>query len=334
VEVRFITVSDAFFERIGIDFDVSVDNNNDQYIVSEQNQQTNPPGTVDPLTDSMGLGTFSGNHISGVTVGRDPTGVRTSDYRIPIRQSSFAAATVPALAGLGATNLGGTNFGIAFLNDIDVYLLLEAVQGDQRSNTMQAPKVMLFNGQTATVTVQDLVPFVTDVTPVVSAGAVTFDPTVTSIPNGTRLTVQAVVSSDRRFVRLTVIPLIQTVQAINQVRTLNVQGAAGGAGAFGGGSTATATIQLPTVSQVTVLTTVSVPDGGTVLLGGLKAHQEARNEYGTPVLSKIPYLNRLFKNQATARVTSSLMLLVSPRIVILEEEEEDLGVSTPSKTIR
>jgi len=199
---------------------------------------------------------------------------------------------------------------------------------------MQAPKVMLFNGQTATVTVQDLVPFVTDVTPVVSAGAVTFDPTVTSIPNGTRLTVQAVVSSDRRFVRLTVIPLIQTVQAINQVRTLNVQGAAGGAGAFGGGSTATATIQLPTVSQVTVLTTVSVPDGGTVLLGGLKAHQEARNEYGTPVLSKIPYLNRLFKNQATARVTSSLMLLVSPRIVILEEEEEDLGVSTPSKTIR
>jgi type II secretory pathway component GspD/PulD (secretin) len=179
-----------------------------------------------------------------------------------------------------------------------------------------------------------LVPFVTDVTPVVSAGAVTFDPTVTSIPNGTRLTVQAVVSSDRRFVRLTVVPLIQTVEAINNVRTLNVQGAAGGAGAFGGGSTATATIQLPTVSQVTVLTTVSVPDGGTVLLGGLKAHSEARNEYGTPVLSKIPYLNRLFKNQATARVTSSLMLLVSPRIVILEEEEEDLGVSTPSKTIR
>ncbi|MBX9656424.1 type II and III secretion system protein, partial [bacterium] len=94
------------------------------------------------------------------------------------------------------------------------------------------------------------------------------------------------------------------------------------------------TIQLPTVSQVTVLTTVSVPDGGTVLLGGLKSHSEARNEYGTPVLSKIPYLNRLFKNQATARVTSSLMLMVSPRIVILEEEEEDLGVSTPSKTIR
>jgi general secretion pathway protein D len=335
VEVRFITVSDAFFERIGIDFDVSIDNNNDEYIRQEQAAQVSPVGV--PLQDANGLGVFDGNHVRGVTVGRNPVGTRTSNYNIPISQSSFAAATVPTLAGLGATNLGGTNFGIAFLNDIDVFLLLEAVQGDQRSNTLQAPKVMLFNGQSAFLTVRDLVPFVTDVTPVISAGAVTFDPTVTAVPNGTSLFVQAVVSADRRFVRLTIQPLLQTVEAIEDVRTVPVQGTAGGAGGViggGGSATATATIQLPVVSQVTVNTTVSVPDGGTVLLGGLKNHREARNEYGTPVLSKVPYINRLFKNQATARVTDSLMLLVSPRIIILEEEEEDLGVSTATQGIR
>jgi type II secretory pathway component GspD/PulD (secretin) len=63
-------------------------------------------------------------------------------------------------------------------------------------------------------------------------------------------------------------------------------------------------------------------------LGGLKAHNEQRIEYGTPVLSKIPYLNRLFKNVNSGRTSSSIMLMVTPRIVILEEEEAKLGAQT------
>jgi general secretion pathway protein D len=79
-----------------------------------------------------------------------------------------------------------------------------------------------------------------------------------------------------------------------------------------------------------VTTTVSVPDGGTVLMGGIKRMQEARNEFGVPVLSKIPYINRLFKNVGIARTTESLMLMVTPRIIIQEEEEMKLlGTKRP-----
>ena len=56
------------------------------------------------------------------------------------------------------------------------------------------------------------------------------------------------------------------------------------------------TVQLPTFSFTTVSTTVSVPDGGTVLLGGIKRLSEGRNEVGVPLLSKLPYVNRLFRN--------------------------------------
>jgi general secretion pathway protein D len=78
------------------------------------------------------------------------------------------------------------------------------------------------------------------------------------------------------------------------------------------------------------MTTVSVPDGGTVLMGGIKRMQEARNEFGVPVLSKIPYINRLFKNVGIARTTESLMLMVTPRIIIQEEEEMKLlGTKRP-----
>jgi general secretion pathway protein D len=86
------------------------------------------------------------------------------------------------------------------------------------------------------------------------------------------------------------------------------------------------TVQLPTFSFISVTTTVSVPDGGTVLLGGIKRLNEGRNEYGVPILNKIPYINRLFKNVGIGRETQSLMMMVTPRIIIPEEEEENIGI--------
>jgi len=89
------------------------------------------------------------------------------------------------------------------------------------------------------------------------------------------------------------------------------------------------TVQLPTFSFTTVTTTVSVPDGGTILLGGIKRLSEGRNEQGVPMLSKLPYINRLFKNVGIGRETQSLMMMVTPRIIIQEEEEDKLGLALP-----
>ena len=68
-------------------------------------------------------------------------------------------------------------------------------------------------------------------------------------------------------------------------------------------------------------TTVSVPDGGTILLGGIKRMQGGQLERGVPILNKLPYINRLFKNVATIKETQTLLLMVTPRIIIQEEEE-------------
>ncbi len=94
----------------------------------------------------------------------------------------------------------------------------------------------------------------------------------------------------------------------------------------GSGTVLQTTLQLPNVTTTTINTTVTVPDGGTVLLGGVKLLNEVRTEYGVPFLSKIPMIDRLFRNIGIARTTSSLMLMVTPRIMILEEEEEKLGI--------
>ena len=81
-------------------------------------------------------------------------------------------------------------------------------------NIMQAPTVTMFNGQSANVIDGATRPFVTSVTPVVGDFAVAHQPVITILPDGTSLNVQAVVSNDRRFVRMTLVPFFSQVKDV------------------------------------------------------------------------------------------------------------------------
>ena len=122
---------------------------------------------------------------------------------------------------------------------------------------------------------------------------------------------------------MTLSPFFQTVIGL---QSFPVPAAVGGGGLGGGATSITGLIQLPETTTTIITTTVTVPDGGTVLLGGVKRLREERKEFGVPLLSKTPWVNRLFRNVGIGRRTSSLMLMVTPRIIILEEEEDKLGI--------
>jgi hypothetical protein len=78
---------------------------------------------------------------------------------------------------------------------------------------------------------------------------------------------------------------------------------------------------LPAVS---LNTTVSVPDGGTAVVGGYSSLAEGRHEFGPPVLSNIPYGSRLFKNVGYGRQVRSVRVLLGVRVFSMREEEERL----------
>lgn len=363
IEVRFITVADEFFERIGVDFDFNV-----QDTIAGEEADLPPFGTPDSGAANNQGGNNQGGNNQGMTsnaftplnpaltpqdvwgnpsiVGlSDQNGNFTNDLDIGFRQGSFDLG-VPEFVNTDLS--AGASMGFAILSDIEAFFFINAAQGDSRSNIMFAPKVTLFNGQTASV--QDNVqrPFVTGFRPIVGVGSVGFEPIIQVIPDGVQMGVAAVVSADRRYVRLSVSPIFTT---ITDIETFSVPG--GSVGNFGGvnignqggnnqggnnqgqnnqgqnnqgGSAGSFTIQQPIVEFVTVQTTVSVPDGGTVLLGGVKRMQEGRNMAGVPILNKLPYVSRLFKNTGVGRNAESLMLMVTPRIIIQEEEEELLGI--------
>ena len=81
-------------------------------------------------------------------------------------------------------------------------------------------------------------------------------------------------------------------------------------------------IQQPETQITEVRTTVSVPDGGTLLLGGQTIAGELEREAGVPILSKIPFLKRLFTNRSMAKDESVLLILVKPTIIIQREQEQ------------
>src|SRR5262249_48543362 len=163
----------------------------------------------------------------------------------------------------------------------------------------------------------------------VQAGAqIFFTPNQQPFPLGVSLQVQPVVSADRRFVRINLQPTLTNLASTN-VPLIPVQipvpqlfeGPGSGTTSLGQPVIFQMFFQQPTLTQISLNTTVTIPDGGTVLLGGLKTLSEGRNEAGPPILSKIPYVNRLFKNVAYGRESQSLLIMVTPRIIINEEEE-------------
>jgi type II secretory pathway component GspD/PulD (secretin) len=70
-----------------------------------------------------------------------------------------------------------------------------------------------------------------------------------------------------------------------------------------------------------VRTTVTVPDGGSALLGSYSRLSEGRREYGVPVLGKIPYVSRGFRNVGYGRTVLRRSVRASVRIIDLREEE-------------
>ena len=374
IEVRFISLNDTFFERIGVDFDFNIQTGVNQplnmtAIPTQNNSSTSPfavgiPASPGGRSQTIGLDN-SGN--PGVALGpqqlqqpgqpgQPGQAQGRNFFSIPFRQNSFGAATVPQLPGLPDPASSAANFGFAILSDIEAYFLIQAAQGNTRSNVMQAPKVTLFNGQQAFVSDTRQRPFVTAVIPVVGDFSAAQQPVITVLNEGTAVNVQAVVSNDRRFVRLTLVPFFSQIGRVEEFQfegsrstrskssdeksgtDVELPGVNGLAGLTNGQASGRelelqsngTTIQLPEFLFTTVTTTVSVPDGGTVLLGGIKRLREGRNEFGVPILSKIPYINRLFKNVGLGRTTDSLMLMVTPRIIIQEEEEARLlGTAQP-----
>jgi hypothetical protein len=153
-------------------------------------------------------------------------------------------------------------------------------------------------------------------------GAVVLVPKTTPVETGPTLSLCGKVSADRKSVTLQVnysdtrvdgmVELIPVTTFITPV--------------FEGGSQGkpvpfTQFLQVPRVDTLMIeKADVMIPSGGHMVIPGPTRTQHVRNEFGPPVLSRIPYLSRMFKNVGITRTTMQTYLIVSPRVLEVSSE--------------
>jgi Flp pilus assembly secretin CpaC len=240
---------------------------------------------------------------------------------IPGSISSFS--TLPSL-----------NLAASIIDNWTLNLLITATQADRRTITVTAPRVTIFNGQTGYIAVQNQQNYVSSFNQTTASGGISGSSStgtnlqINTLSTGVVLGVTATVSADRRYVVMTLEPQLTTLEGLDTFTTSNSAGNSTANNSGNNNSTTTglggAFVQLPKIAVTDVNTMVSIPDGGTLLIGGQKLIGESEVEVGVPILSKIPGLNRLFTNRSYVKDERTLLVLVRPNIVIHREIENDL----------
>lgn len=143
-----------------------------------------------------------------------------------------------------------------------------------------------------------------------------FQPQQGRVRSGTTLSVTPTIMPDKRHVLL---HITATLQGYFGLKDFTVDTIA----PTGTGEIVKYTMSLPETEISRVRTRVSVPDGGTLLLGGQKVTEEVEREAGVPVLSKIPVIGRLFSNRSKIKDSKILLILVKPTIILQDEVDAE-----------
>lgn len=82
---------------------------------------------------------------------------------------------------------------------------------------------------------------------------------------------------------------------------------------------------IPVIGKQELNTTVTIPDRGTIVLGGLISERDNITESGVPFFKNIPIVGNAVKNRATSKVRSELMIFIQP--IVVREDEETFAAS-------
>jgi beta-lactamase regulating signal transducer with metallopeptidase domain len=249
-------------------------------------------------------------------------GVDCTQHRQDSLEAASAGIGVNSDAGLtGSIVLNERNFDIrqraTFLDQGQVEQIMKTLQSDRRTNILQAPKLTLFNGQNATIQIEDQQPVITRMEKNWDGEHLRSIAKTEVVSTGFRCGVQAVIAADRRFVRLHLQAQLSELDPAIRNAAVTATPAAPN-GRTWKTKPVTQEPEQPLVNSRNLETTVAVPDGGTVVLSGCK-RSGAKAEQDGP-----------------GAETQYLLLMVTPRILInsADEEVRQTGVVTATPADR
>lgn len=283
VEARFIDLQDNFLESIGVDFGNPFN--------------SNLPNTISDI-DGAGTQISSGFEIV------DAQG------EIDVRAAVFNAFSLPlgsSVSPFEMSSRGGFSFQYNVLDTYALEAILEANQKTQEFKRLDAPRVTAFNTQISHSLVVDQSAYIKDAEVNQTGVVPVINPVIGILNSGSILQVRPTVSHDRKYVILEIEPTL-AVQLPSRFKTLTL-------------GLTNLNVEFPVLSVTNIKTTVTIPDGGTVLVGGLKRTITQEGQTGVPALSRLPFMDFLFGRTGKARMQSNLFVLISSKITVVQDEE-------------
>ncbi|MBO1254147.1 type II and III secretion system protein [Alteromonas sp. 5E99-2] len=196
--------------------------------------------------------------------------------------------------------LGTSGFNFALNNAGSTFATLNAFYQNNRANIRSRPRIMVKSGGSASIDVGNEIPIVTS--------------NSSSVTDADALQVNSI-SYRNTGVILDITPTVHASGYVDIEISQELSEAA---------DTASGIEDAPIILNRRIETTVTLRDGGSVLLGGLLSSTTSKNSTGVPVLGKLPLIGQLFRSDGNEQVRTELMIMVIPYIINSPEEAEAL----------
>ncbi len=207
--------------------------------------------------------------------------------------------TVPPTGAVTGTTLA---IGRLATTGVNFAAIARALQGDSRTNIISRPTVTMRDNEESKIEVAQEVPFLTGQYTANTGNATAFN-TIQRQQVGTILSVTPQINEGDSVV-LKVEIEVSSIAASSQ-----------------------GAVDLIT-NKRTVKTTVLIPDGGTLVIGGLIEDKATNSEQRVPFLSRIPLVGELFRVRDTSKGKTNLMVFLQPHIL---HDDREAALETDAK---
>lgn len=209
-------------------------------------------------------------------------------------------------SGSGGANPGPSGAGLSYLVDVagQNRLALSALASDNRVSILSTPRLLVRSGSEASIDVGTEVPIVTMTTTSnqQTDGNTNLLQSIQYRKTGIILNIRPTIYSDDQID-------LEISQEVSEALPLSSD----------------ATANSPSIFNRSISTSLSLRDGGSVVMAGLISTNQTTTDSGIPFLKDVPGLGNLFKNRSRSTGRTELVLLIIPYIVESQEQATQLS---------
>jgi general secretion pathway protein D len=205
---------------------------------------------------------------------------------------------------LSNVNPGLTLFTTLAAKGLELDTVLKALAQKVKVDTLSAPRIMCFNNQRANIRVATQTNYVKqisgDAVSTTTGTTTTVDVTVDTAMEGVSLDVTPTYNEKLNTITLELHPAVVSADLSN-TQTINTS------------TSVSNSVTLPVFVDQTIDTTVTIPDGGTVVLGGLITERMRNDIRKVPVLGDIPVMEFFFSYKTRYKDKSILLIFITAK---------------------